>query len=211
MTAVSGPIPLPFQRQVVDVSKFNPDAAYPYELRQIDFQAAMQDVYDFFYDVNTYLVGRGLARFEDTLRSANLSGMLSDMLNVALAKHARSLTSNRHHNGHPDLVVEGVYPNDMVKAGEEGIEVKATVNQSGAVDTHGARNQTMCVFSYKVDRVSEPAIARSPLRFTAVFLNEVTIDLFRHNARKTEIGTRTSTLDRAGIARLRENWVYLDR
>lgn len=39
------------KRNVVDIAKFNKEAQLPYELRQQDFQIAMQDVYDFFYDV----------------------------------------------------------------------------------------------------------------------------------------------------------------
>ena len=69
---------------------------------------AMQDVYDFFYDVNSALVGRGLKRFDDLLRPAIMSGILSDLLTASLARHSRSLTENRYFNGHPDLIVEGV-------------------------------------------------------------------------------------------------------
>lgn len=42
-------------RRTVDKSKLNRDAALPYDLRLIDFESAMQDVYDFFYDVNLHL------------------------------------------------------------------------------------------------------------------------------------------------------------
>ncbi len=46
--------------------------ALPYNLRVLDFEAAMQDVYDFFFDVNTHLRERNLPRLEDMLRPANL-------------------------------------------------------------------------------------------------------------------------------------------
>lgn len=72
-----------------DLAKFNPDAVLPYELRIHDFQLAMQDVYDFFYDVNSLLTSRGLQRFDDMLRLAIMSGLLSDMLTASLATHAR--------------------------------------------------------------------------------------------------------------------------
>ncbi|MDE0346435.1 MAG: hypothetical protein OXI66_11760 [Boseongicola sp.] len=36
------------------------------------------------------------------------------------------------------------------------------------------------------------------------------VDDFRKNPRG-ELGTRTATLDRYGIAKLRKNWVYLDK
>jgi len=84
---------------------------------------AMQDIYDFFYDVNLGLVQRGLQRLDDMLRPAIMSGVLSDMLTSSLAKHSRSLTVNLYHNGHPDLVVSGIYPDNKVKAGSEGVEL----------------------------------------------------------------------------------------
>ncbi len=89
-------------------------------LRLTDFVAAMEDVYDFFYDVNTNLTGKGLRRLEDMMRPANLSGTLSDMITDSLAQHSRALTPNLYHNGHPDLIVRDRYPNNSVQSGSEG-------------------------------------------------------------------------------------------
>ena len=75
-------------RNTVDASKFNKKAQLPYRLRLQDFQMGMQDVYDFFFDVNAYLVKRGLQRLDDMLRPAIMSGMLSDMLTSSMAKHS---------------------------------------------------------------------------------------------------------------------------
>jgi hypothetical protein len=190
-----------------DRSGFNPRAVLPYNLRIDDFQLALQDVYDFFYDVNKLLMKKGLGRLDDALRPAIMSGLLSDMLTASLAKHSRSLTENQYFNGHPDLVVKGEYPNNAVKAGSKGIEIKSTRRAGGAVDFHGARDQWLCVFVYEVDNATEPAIARHPMVFTEVYLGQVTQADFRKNPRG-ELGTRTATLNREGIARFRENWVY---
>lgn len=199
-------------RQTVDASRFNPNMGeLPYNLRQSDFEAAMQDVYDFFFDVNTNLVERNLSRLDDMMRPAAVSGLISDMLTEAMAKHSRSLTVNRHFNGHPDLVVKGRYPNDAVKSGEDGVEIKSTRKRGGAVDTHGGRRQWMCVFVYEVDDTTEPAIDRAPLIFREIYIGHVELEDFRSNRRITDVGTRTATLDRAGIAKLRANWVYRDR
>ena len=200
---------MPIIRNIVDQSKFNPDPTLPYELRIMDFEAAMQDVYDFFYDVNSHLAEKGLERLDDMLRPAIMSGVLSDMVTASLAKHSRTLTENTYFNGHPDLVVQGVYPENSVRAGDQGVEIKTTRKKGGAVDTHGARNQWMCVFVYRVDNQTEPALDRLPMTFTEVYLSLVTIDDFRRNARG-ELGTRTATLDRYGIRKLRENWLYLE-
>ena len=199
---------MPIEKNEVDLQRFNPDMELPYELRPQDFQIAMQDVYDFFHDVNTLLAAKGLQRLDDMLRPAIMSGVLSDMLTASLASHSRVLTENRFFNGHPDLIVQGKYADNAVKAGSEGVEIKTTRKSGGAVDTHGARKQWMCVFVYRVDNETEPACDRAPMSFTEVYLGAVDVDDFRKNARG-ELGTRTATLHKDGIKKLREHWVYL--
>ena len=196
------------ERNTVNPNAFNQDIELPYALRPEDFQMAMQDIYDFFHDVNGLLLGRGLRRLEETLRPAAMSGIISDLLTASLSNHARGLTENGHFNGHPDLLVPGIYPNDSVQAGTEGVEVKSTRKRGGAVDTHGARDQWICVFVYTVDTKSEPARERQPMAFTEVYLAQVNVDDFRRNERG-DLGTRTATLHRDGVRKLRENWIYL--
>ena len=198
---------MPIARAVLAPRMFNPEVMLPFELRAQDFSMAMQDVYDYFYDVNMLLAEKGLARLEVMLRPAMMSGMLSDMLTASLAKHSRTLTENRYFNGHPDLIVKGRYKNDTVKAGELGVEIKTTRKVGGAVDMHGARDQWLCVFVYDFDSTTEPAAERGPMAFTEVYIQKVCVDDFRKNPRG-ELGTRTATLDRFGIRKLRENWVY---
>ncbi|MEO8124180.1 MAG: hypothetical protein ABI633_09035 [Burkholderiales bacterium] len=198
---------MPTIRNTLDPAKCNSAALLPYELRLEDFRLAVQDVYDFFHDVNTSLSAKGLERLDDMLRPAIMSGVLSDMLTASLAKHSRTLVVNGYFNGHPDLVVKGRYPGNAIKAGEFGVEIKTTRKPGGAVDTHGARDQWMCVFVYAVDNTTEPAIERHAMRFTEIYLGEVQVDDFRKNARG-ELGTRTATLHAAGIAKLRQNWIY---
>lgn len=199
---------MPVTRNTLDPAKLNQKASLPFELRLEDFQLAIQDVYDFFFDVNNHLVGKGLERLDDTLRPAIMSGVLSDMLTASLAKHSRTLIVNAYFNGHPDLVVKGRYPNNAIKSGEHGVEIKTTRKSGGAVDTHGARQQWMCVFVYQVDNITEPATERLAMTFTEVYLGQVEVADFRKNARG-ELGTRTATLHAEGIAKLRKSWLYL--
>ena len=129
------------------------------------------------------------------------------MLTASLAKHSRTLVVNQYFNGHPDLVVKNRYSDNRVKAGEFGVEIKTTRKGGGAVDTHGARDQWMCVFVYAIDNKTEPANHRRPMNFTEVYLGQVTALDFRKNARG-ELGTRTATLHAEGIAKLRRSWIY---
>jgi len=197
------------KKQKLDKKKFNPDAELPFSLRLEDFEMAMKDIYDFFHDVNTLLLDKGLHRFDDMLRPAAMSGLLSDMLTASMAQHCRVLVENKHFNGHPDLIVQGRYSNNAIASGTHGVEIKSTRKRGGAVDTHGARKQWMCVFVYVTDNESEPATAREPMKFIEVYLAEVDVTDFRSNARGA-LGTRTATLHAEGVKKLRDNWIYLD-
>jgi hypothetical protein len=199
---------MPPQKSTVRDSCFNQKIELPFNLRAIDFKMAMQDVYDFLYDVNAFLDERRLGRFEEMLRPASMSGFLSDMITASLATKSRSLTANQYFNGHPDLIVRGRYANDSVKAGTEGVEIKATRKRGGSVDMHGARTQWLCVFVYTVDTETEPASERRATEITEVYLAHVSEEDFRKNERG-ELGTRTASLHRDGMKKLREGWVYI--
>ena len=67
----------------------------------------------------------------------------------------------------------------------------------------------MAVFVYETDHATEPAEERQPMRFIEVYLAFVVVADFRRNSRG-ELGTRTATLDRAGVQKLRANWIYRD-
>lgn len=198
---------MPLTRASVDRGKFNENAELPFSLRLVDFQMAMEDVYDFFHDVNSNLAEKHIRRLDEILRPAMMSGFLSDLLTASLANHSRVLTLNQYFNGHPDLIVDGLYPGNSVKSGSDGVEIKATRKSGGAVDTHGAREQWMCVFVYDLDTVTEPLVERRAMRFTEIYLGKVGIDDFRRNERG-ELGTRTATLHKDGIRKLRANWIY---
>lgn len=195
------------KRAIVDPDAFNPRAKLPYGLRREDFTLAMRDIYDFFYDVDRFLQRKGLVRLDDMIRPAALSGLISDMLTASLAKHSRSLVENGYFNGHPDLLLRDKYPGNRAKAGIHGIEIKSTRKRGGAVDTHGARNQWMCVFVYRVGSKDASLKIAPPLLFAEVYLAHVTVRDFRKNPRN-ELGTRTATLHENGVKKLRANWIY---
>lgn len=205
--SASGDLVVPKAR--VDRDRVNPDADLPYSLRPDDFVAAMQDIYDLLYDLNVAMLARGLGRFDDMLRPAGMSGLISDAITESLAKHSRGMAVNRFHNGHPDLIVAGVYPNDAVESGEHGVEIKTTRGRSLAVDTHGAREQWLCVFRYEVDTETEPKIDRRPTRFVEIGLAYLTLEDFRVNVRG-RLGTDTASPNAGGVRKLRDNWIYRD-
>lgn len=192
----------------VDRAKFNPSATLPYSLRLTDFEAAMDDVYVLLHAINDALQQRGLLRLEESVRGAVYSGLLSDIISASLAKHSLGLVRNAYPaNPHPDLLPVGRYPNDSAQSAEEGVEVKVTKKKGGGVDMHGARPSWYAIFRYVADYTTQPVIAREPTRFTDVWLSELSAADFRKNPRG-ELGTRTASPDRAGLAKLRAAWVY---
>lgn len=48
-------------RAKIERAKFNQERDFPLQLRIADFELALQDVYDFFHDVNTNLLGKDCA------------------------------------------------------------------------------------------------------------------------------------------------------
>lgn len=85
---------MPIRRNRPKSQNFNRNADLPFQLRLEDFEIAMQDVYDLFFDVNTGLLEKGLERLDDFLRPAIMSGLLSDLLSASVAKHSRTLARN---------------------------------------------------------------------------------------------------------------------
>ena len=45
---------MPIVRETLDATKFNRGTALPYQLRLEDFALMMQDICEFFFDVNTH-------------------------------------------------------------------------------------------------------------------------------------------------------------
>lgn len=183
-------IRIPVKRAQVNPGAFNKSARLPYGLRLSDFQNTMEDIYEFTFEMNGRAVENGWGRFEDVLQLQALSNVLSNMLNTSLAKHSKALVVNTLPNGHPDLILQGMYANNRATNAAEGVEVKATRSTSAAVDMHSTREQDLCTFVYAVDREEgKPIAEREPMKFIGVFLGHVLESDCRRNARN-ERGTK---------------------
>jgi hypothetical protein len=196
-------------RAQVNQNGFNQQLHLPYSLRLGDFSTAMDDIYVLLGNINDGLTSRGLLRIEESVRGAIYSGLLSDMLAAALAKHSLGLVKNAYYNGHPDLLPVGKYANDKAQSAEDGVEVKVTNKPGGGVDMHGARPAWYAIFRYETDHETQPVVNRRPTRFTHIWLAQLDENDFRKNPRG-ELGTRTATPHRDALKRLRESWVYRD-
>jgi hypothetical protein len=96
------------------------------------------------------------------------------------------------------------------KPGRKALRSKQRAKPA-ALWTRTARgiNGWLCLFT-TVDNVTEPAREREPMSFTEIYLAQVSVEDFRKNPRG-ELGTRTATLHREGILKLRQNWIYKEK
>jgi len=101
---------------------------------------------------------------------AGFSSIVGEFMNLTIPRYCANLVKNKYHNGHPDLIPRGIFPNDAVQYAHEGIEVKGSRRGSGW-QGHNPESVWLMVFqfdsntSYDVSRGVEPR----PFRFRAVY------------------------------------------
>src|SRR5579875_1974262 len=100
---------------------FNRSAIIPYGLQPEHIRKAMDDFIDFLGFINVQLRTKRIQRLESFLMPANFSSMVGEFMAAAIPKYCKTVAKNRYHNGHPDLLPKGHYPDDSVLHGTEGI------------------------------------------------------------------------------------------
>lgn len=197
-------------RPILSEAGFNHRVVLPYRLTVDEIKAAMNDLYDFFYDVNSFLTGRGYGRLEETLAGATFSGLMGELVIQSLSRHSATMTKNTWHNGRPDLVPLGMYSNNGVLRGNEGIEVKVSRYNSGW-QGHNVENGWIMVFQYRIDLTTMPVEARQPTRFERVLCAQLEEGDWSFSGRGvTSRRTITASILRTGMVKLEQNPVYVD-
>jgi hypothetical protein len=188
----------------------NYDARLPYGLRVAEVRAALEDIYDFLHNVNRFLTEKGWERLEETLMGATFSGMISELVVQSMSRQSASMIRNRYHNGRPDLLPRGRYEGDAVLRGEEGVEVKASRNDSGW-QGHNVESGWIMIFQYRLDVASEPVEEREPTKFVRVLAAQLNEEDWSFSGRgEGSRRTITASILRSGTEKLLANPVYLD-
>lgn len=110
----------------IDPAGFNPNAILPYGLTTNHIAAAMTDFLNFLGFINTRLNAEQIPRLESIMMSANFSSLVGEFMNAGIPKYCTTMVKNKYHNGHPDLIPSGMFPDDAVQHASEGIEIKAS-------------------------------------------------------------------------------------
>jgi hypothetical protein len=182
-----------------------------YGLETDQVRLAVEEVYNFFYRINSLLVEQeGLDFFKSLVLGNILSGIMSELLAKRISVHAPTLTRNLFVGGPPDLIPSGIYPNSSVLRGNEGIEVK-TSRQDGGWQGHNSEVEWLMVFRYKMGDQTQPFEERQPVQFVQILIAHLELDDWSLAERGPESRrTRTTAINRGGMHKLRINPVYQD-
>lgn len=196
----------------VNPAKFNGNVQIPYGLEPDHIRQAMESFIDFLGFINKQLRTRGVERLESMLMPANFSSIVGEFMSSRIPKSCRSIVRNTYHNGHPDLIPVGVFPNDSVLHDTRGIEVKASRYARGW-QGHNAEAVWLMVFVFESNSSSERAksVLPKPFRFMRVVGAQLEIADWQFSGRSpTSRRTITASVKRSGYDKMMENWIYDD-
>lgn len=144
------------------------------------------------------------------LMPANFSSIVSEFMTVTIPKHCSSLVKNRYHNGHPDLIPAGRFPNDAIQHTEEGIEIKASRHESGW-QGHNPENIWLMVFVFDSSSSADvtKGIEPKPFRFVKIVGARLRTDDWSFSGRsETSRRTITASVIKSGYQKMMANWIY---
>lgn len=196
--------------QPVETKNFNSAAQLPYGCKTQHIQLAMNEFIDFLGFVNEQLHVKEIPRLESMLMPANFSSMVSEFMNTNIPKYCPGLVKNLYHNGHPDLLPAGIFPEDAVQYADEGIEVKASRYLRGW-QGHNPEDSWLLVFVFESNRPIDASkgIDPMPFRFLMVLGASLTKDDWRFSGRSsTSRRTITASVANSGYEKMMENWIY---
>ncbi len=189
---------------------FNPQTKLPYGLTSAHLQAAMNDFTNFIGFINLQLHARELERLESMLMPANFSSIVGEFMASSIPKHCPTLTKNQHHNGHPDMIPKGRFPNDAVQHADEGIEIKGSRYLRGW-QGHNPEDTWLMVFVFDSNRPADMAkgIVPRPFKFVMVVGARLTKEDWIFAGRsETSRRTITASVTKSGYEKMMANWVY---
>ena len=146
------------------------------------------------------------------LMPANFSSIVGEFMTANIPKYCTSVAKNTYHNGHPDLVPAGRFPNNSVQHSSEGIEIKGSRYQSGW-QGHNPEDCFLLVFVFDSSRPNDAAkrVRPRPFRFVEVLGARLAKSDWTFAWRKgASRRTITASVKKTGHDKMSANWVYRD-
>ncbi|MCK4323937.1 MAG: hypothetical protein KAW89_05355 [Armatimonadetes bacterium] len=184
----------------------NHSVELPYGLRPAHVVDAVAHTYRLFHGLNEHLLQNGFRRLEELILGNSLSGIVSEFLVKNLARVCPLLVCNDKVGGYPDLLPAGRYTTALILKGEEGIEVKASI-QKGGWQGHNPETGWIMVFRYMVGEQDDGSSV--PLTFTEILCAKLSEEDWSFSGRKgTSRRTPTASITASGVEKLRSNFIY---
>jgi hypothetical protein len=194
----------------VAIAGFNPSAVLPHGLTIEHLRLAMSDFVNFLGFINTQLHTKEIERLETMLMPANFSSIVGEFMGSSIPKYCSTLAKNQYHNGHPDLIPAGRFPNDAVQHADEGIEIKASRYLRGW-QGHNPEDAWLMVFVFDSNRPVDATkgVAPKPFHFVMVVGARLTkADWLFSGRSETSRRTITASVTKSGYAKMLANWIY---
>ena len=170
----------------------------------------MNDFTNFIGFINRQLHSREIERLESMLMPANFSSIVGEFMSSSIPKYCPSLVKNQFHNGHPDLIQKGRFPNDAVQHARQGIEIKGSRYLKGW-QGHNPEDTWLMVFVFDSNRPADAAkgIAPRPFKFVMVVGARLTkVDWLFAGRSETSRRTITASVMKSGYEKMMANWIY---
>ena len=188
---------------------FNPKAVIPFGVTTKHIRMAMNDFIEFITLIDTQLHARGMDRFENMLMQASFSSIVGELVASRIPKHCPTIVKNKYHNGHPDLLPAGKYPNNAAQhAGKDGIEIKAS-RYLKSWQGHNAEDVWLLVFVFQSGREGPKVKGTPAFKFLLVVgaMLKKSDWLFAGRS-DTSRRTITASVTKTGASKMMANWIY---
>lgn len=189
---------------------FNVKSEIPYRLTVKHIRSAMQEYLDFLGFLNIQLHSKGMERLESFLMPASFSSMVGEFMASSIPKHCKRVVRNKYHNGHPDMLPQGLVPGDSILHGSEGIEIKGSRHKSGW-QGHNAEDVWLMVFCFDSNTSRDAGAGGDPkpFRFVKVVGARLEKSDWQFSGRSdTSRRTITASVKRSGFDKMEANWIY---
>jgi hypothetical protein len=178
----------------------------PYGLKVEEMEKAVAETYRLFHGLNDFLLNGGFRPLEELLLGNSLSGIISEFLVKNIARASETLEANMKVGGHPDLLPKGHYTSNLVLKGEEGIEVKSSI-QRGGWQGHNPEDCWVMIFRYAIGEQENGAVV--PLTFVEILCAKLARSDWSFSGRKgASRRTPTASITASGVEKLRSNFLY---
>lgn len=183
----------------------------PHGLKVDHVRSGMQEFIDFLGFVNNQLATKKIQRLESMLMAANFSSMVGEFMTSNMPKYCTTITKNRYHNGHPDIIPKGKHPGDAIQYDHDGIEVKAS-RYDKSWQGHNPEEVFLMVFVFDGNgpRDDFQKIGAKPFRFKMVVGADLKKSDWKFAGRSAESRrTITASVTQSGYDKMVANWIYM--